>query len=65
MSDWLIIYQDGKESRGFSREAALSLAVDHILREHREVASIEGPSGEVINREEINSWGKSVIGVQN
>jgi hypothetical protein len=59
MSDWVIIYQDGSRSRTQpSREAALSLAVDHALRQHREAARIEGPDGEVIDREEIDRWGK-------
>jgi hypothetical protein len=59
MSDWVIIYQDGSRSRAQpSREVALSLAVDHTLRQHMEVARIEGPNGEVIDREEIDRWGK-------
>ena len=55
MSDWKIFYRD-KHSRDAqsshpSKEAATSQAVNLVLHQKCRIQKIEGPNGEVIDRE--------------
>jgi hypothetical protein len=55
MSGWMIHYLDARgrqaESTRPSKEAAISQAVDLVLRQRCRTQRIEGPNGEVIDRE--------------
>ena len=55
MSDWKIFYRDGHsrdaQSSHPSKEAATSQAVNLVLHQQCRIKKIEGPNGEVIDRE--------------
>jgi hypothetical protein len=55
MSDWRIFYRDDRgqdvQSSHSSREAALVQALHLERRQHCRIQKIEGPDGEVIDRE--------------
>jgi len=55
MSDWKIFYRDehsrDAQSSHPSKEAATSQAVHLVLRQKCRIHKVEGPNGEVIDRE--------------
>ena len=62
MLGWVVVYgnpiregQDRRAPEAPAREAALSRARSLVLAGHK-VHRIEGPQGEVINKDEIERW---------
>lgn len=60
MSDWVVVYRDvhgrGSVSPALpTRETALIRARD-LKRQHHVVGKIEGPDGEVVDKQEIERW---------
>jgi hypothetical protein len=59
VSGWRIHYLDARgrqaESTHPSKEAAISQAVDLVLRQRCRIQRIEGPNGEVIDRETLSA----------
>jgi hypothetical protein len=57
MDDWKIFYRDTRsrdaESSHPSKEAATSQAVNLVLHQKCRIQKIEGPNGEVIDRETL------------
>ena len=51
MSCWRTHYLDARGRQAESTEAAISPAVDLVLRQRCRIQLIEGPNGEVIDRE--------------